>query len=390
MVRAEDLSGTRKLILDLATWLQRFCIYMAIVTEHEPERLKPLLAYLSTIAKASAKFSWPSWVVYNQNFRQEAADSGCKDWSKVDPSIYTQCFMNTSLSGESWCRICQSIDHWSSTCPLRGKSSSSHNTANPQKRLLDLALLAPKKPQPVPHSVPQPCRCYNQYNGDCRFGEQCIYMYHCESCGKPGHTISPKIDTPVKLSWWKSALANHPDQAFAKHILDGLEQGFRIGFNHDKSVVRQSGCNIPCPNPEAVDKYLARIMWLSKEKAASARVHCSPIEIIPKRNKPGKWWLIVDLSVPDGASTNDGVDKEICNLSYTSVNYTAVRVASMGQDTQLAKMHIKQAYRMIPVHRCNRRLLEMQWRDGVFMDKTIPFGIRSTLLIFTAVADALQ
>lgn len=89
VVWAEDLSGTRKLILDLATWLQCFCIYMAVVTEHEPERLKSLLAYLSTIAKASTKFSWLSWVVYDQNCRQEAADSGCKDWSKVDPSTYT-------------------------------------------------------------------------------------------------------------------------------------------------------------------------------------------------------------------------------------------------------------------------------------------------------------
>lgn len=94
------------MIPDLATWIQCFCIYMAIVTEHKPERSKSLLAYLSTIAKASAKFSWPSWVVYDQNFRQEAADSGRKDWTKVDPSIYTQCFTNASLSWESWCRYC--------------------------------------------------------------------------------------------------------------------------------------------------------------------------------------------------------------------------------------------------------------------------------------------
>jgi len=133
-----------------------------------------------------------------------------------------------------------------------------------------------------------------------------------------------------------------------------------------------------------------RIIRLSKEEAASARVHCSPIGIIPKRNKPGKWRLIVDLSAPEGTSTNDGVDKEACSLSYTSVDYIAARVASMGQGTQLAKMDIKQAYRMIPVHPCDRRLLGMRWRDGVFVDKTLPFGLRSAPLIFTAVADALQ
>ena len=188
VVRAEDLLGTRKLIPDLATWLQCFCIYMAVVTEHEPDRVKPLLAYLSMIDKASAKFSWLSWVVYDQNFRQETADSGRKYWSKVDSSIYTQSFTNASLSGESWCRICQSIDYRSSACPLRSRSSSNMaNTANPLKRQLDSVQSTMKKPRPAPHSVPQPCKWYNQCNGDCRFGEQCIYMHQCETCAKPSH-----------------------------------------------------------------------------------------------------------------------------------------------------------------------------------------------------------
>ena len=52
-------------------------------------------------------------------------------------------------------------------------------------------------------------------------------------------------------------------------------------------------------------------------------IHCSPIGIIPKKNKLGKWRLIVDLSSPEGASVNDGVDKEISSLSYTSVDAIA-------------------------------------------------------------------
>ena len=40
VIRAEDLAGTRKLISDLATWLQCFAVYMAVVTEHDPGRTK--------------------------------------------------------------------------------------------------------------------------------------------------------------------------------------------------------------------------------------------------------------------------------------------------------------------------------------------------------------
>ena len=40
------------------------------------------------IAKASIKFQWPSWAVYDQNFRIEAANTPAMDWSKVDPIIH--------------------------------------------------------------------------------------------------------------------------------------------------------------------------------------------------------------------------------------------------------------------------------------------------------------
>ena len=45
VIRAEDLAGSRKLIPDLATWLQCFCIYAAAIAEHELDRIRSLLAY---------------------------------------------------------------------------------------------------------------------------------------------------------------------------------------------------------------------------------------------------------------------------------------------------------------------------------------------------------
>lgn len=117
VIRAEYVNGTRKMILDLATWVQCFALCMAMITEADPSCIKSLLVYMTTIAKASMKYKWMSWVVYDQNYRQEAADSGITDWSKVDPSTYTQCFANAAISSENWCRFCQSINHTSEVCP---------------------------------------------------------------------------------------------------------------------------------------------------------------------------------------------------------------------------------------------------------------------------------
>ena len=69
VVLAADLLQTQKLISDLATWLQCFAIYVATLATKFPGRIPKLMAYQTTIAKASMKYKWPSLVVYDQNFR---------------------------------------------------------------------------------------------------------------------------------------------------------------------------------------------------------------------------------------------------------------------------------------------------------------------------------
>ena len=121
VVQAADLMEHRKLIPDFATWVQCFNIYAVVVISKEPERAKNLLAYMSLIAKCSLKFEWPSWAAYDLNFRQDAADSGLKDWSK---SMYAQCFTGASISQENWCRWCHSIDHVTDTRPIKPSTTA--------------------------------------------------------------------------------------------------------------------------------------------------------------------------------------------------------------------------------------------------------------------------
>ena len=50
------------------------------------------MVYMSCIAKASLKYVWPSWLVHNQNFWQEAASNSLQPWARVDQSIYVESF----------------------------------------------------------------------------------------------------------------------------------------------------------------------------------------------------------------------------------------------------------------------------------------------------------
>ncbi len=58
-----------------------------------------------------------------------------------------------------------------------------------------------------------------------------------------------KITTPLSLSAWQTCLALHPDQEYARYILDGIANGFRIGFAYTALTNRNSATsNHPSAN----------------------------------------------------------------------------------------------------------------------------------------------
>ena len=75
LVQAEDLLQSKRLIPDLPTWIQCFAVYATVLTKKYPGRFANLMAYAAAIATASKKYKWPAWVVYDQNFHQEAASN---------------------------------------------------------------------------------------------------------------------------------------------------------------------------------------------------------------------------------------------------------------------------------------------------------------------------
>ena len=125
----------------------------------------------------------------------------------------------------------------------------------------------------------------------------------------------------------------------------------------------------------------------SSQLSNGCKVH---ISLVPKGHNSGKWRLITDLSFPVGGSVNDGVDPQLCSLEYTSVDKVAKAVVAMGRGTLLAKIDIRSAYRLIPVHPTDRQLLGCKWRGNVYVDAMLPFGLRSAPKLFNGFADALE
>ena len=183
------------------------------------------------------------------------------------------------------------------------------------------------------------------------------------------------------------------------YILEGILHGFRVGFNYAR-VISPSLGNLPSVtnHPQAVQQYIANEVTLGRlvgplVSSEAVAVHCSPIGIIPKQHKPGKWRLIHDLSSPEGASINDGISPDLSSLTYVTVDQVAQDIVRLSPGTLLAKLDVKSAYRIVPVHADDRSLLGLSWEGNVYVDSALPFGLRSACKIFSAfsaLADALQ
>ena len=148
------------------------------------------------------------------------------------------------------------------------------------------------------------------------------------------------VSTPLQLSVWEDSLRFHPDRAFARYILRGIREGFRVGFDR-RSPLKSAARNLQSAqeHPEVIQQYLEKECSLgrmlgpfTKEELSSLPLcHVNRFRVIPKGMNTGKWHLITDLSFPPEESVNDGIHPTLCSLSYTSVEQVAGVVAGLGR-----------------------------------------------------------
>ncbi|KAL5477312.1 hypothetical protein EMCRGX_G024096 [Ephydatia muelleri] len=356
------------------------------VGKKHPDMTPELLAYMLHILRAYREYEEPAWREYDVRFRQQAAVSGNRAWAQLDPQLYNQCFVgrarraaNPQVSEAA--EMAQRPARAEQKAGVGGKAKTDVNSTSGCDVFTYLR---------------QPFRDGQGY-GVGAFTDQLLALNRCTPLiPNKGPAELQNISTPLKAEEWEKALVGHPDEDLVAYIVSGIQTGFRVGFDYAKQRCISARANLPsaAENQEVVTAYL-------KEECAQGRVirmgpaetvvglQISPFGVIPK-GQTGKWRLIVDLSSPHGGSVNDGIDSELCSLSYVSVEDVASIILRLGRGTLMAKVDIKSAYRLLPVHPEDRLLLGMEWQGLAYIDTTLPFGLRSAPKIFTAVADMLE
>ena len=202
--------------------------------------------------------------------------------------------------------------------------------------------------------------------------------------------------TPLSVQAFARYLQSHPDQQFTAFILRGLSYGFRVGYSSSNGTLRSRGVNHPSSlaNQVVVGSYISievregRLVGPIPDPFRGV-VHTSPIGLVPKGHASGRWRMIVDLSSPRAASVNSGIDQALCSLRYASLDDAIELIRYLGPGTELLKMDLKDAYHVVPVHPDDYHLLGISWNGQTYIDRSLPFGLRSAPKLFTAVADAM-
>ena len=154
----------------------------------------------------------------------------------------------------------------------------------------------------------------------------------------PGSFLPPvSAVSPLKVEEFSKELANHPDQQQVFHVLQGLQHGFRLGFQsaHKLKPAKRNKLSA-LHHAHIVDAYLAKEVSLGRvagpfSASPFPHLHISSFGVIPKKGQPGKWHLIVDLSSPGGASVNDGINPLDYSLQYIKVDQVIRMVSHYGR-----------------------------------------------------------
>ena len=198
--------------------------------------------------------------------------------------------------------------------------------------------------------------------------------------------------TPLRAEGWSFWLRSHPDRNFAKSISGILLSGAKIGYRgppiQHRHTNHQSARSAPDILTADLHKQLQHERLTQVDPQAEAQYVYSPLGLVPKHD--GGWRRIHDLSFPHGDSVNDGIPHDWGTLEYATYDDAVDALLFTGQGAQFVKRDLKDAFRHIPVATSDQWLLGFHCDDRYWMERYLPFGLRTAPFIFDLFAKALN
>ena len=195
------------------------------------------------------------------------------------------------------------------------------------------------------------------------------------------------------MSEFRFLLRSHPNARWVDCLLENLEQGFRISCKDDTLHYSARNLQSAIQHPDVVSAALAAQCdkgFLSgpHDNTPLANFVSSGLGVVP--NKDGSWRLICHLSAPMGKSVNDAIDKSSVTMKYPSLDKAIAMIETFLSSPYMIKIDFKNVFRHCRVHPDDWHLLGYAWRGSYYYHRRLPFGLRSSSLLFNQMADAVE
>ena len=164
-------------------------------------------------------------------------------------------------------------------------------------------------------------------------------------------------------------LNDYPFPDLKDYLLCAFHQGFCLGYTGPCFSITPKNLKSASDNEAHVTDAIAKEV-ICRHIAGPFKtppihpLHCSLLGVVPKKDM--SWHLILDLSSLKGLSVNEWISKDDLSVTFSKFDDAMNLVRVAGPGALMAKLDIKHAFRIMPVHPDDWDLLGTCW-DGLYL-----------------------
>ena len=205
-----------------------------------------------------------------------------------------------------------------------------------------------------------------------------------------------RVPSGLNIENWKIYLQNYED----REIVQFLEFGWPTSFDRRYPLIstfepHKSDKEHPVSVPYYIDTELKHEALLGPFNGPPVKnFHINPLMSREKKDSD-KRRIILDLSWPEGASVNAGIDNDyylenIYDVHLPTIDLMERRVLELGRGCYLYKTDLSRGYRQLRIGPIDWPLLGFAYNNKYYMDICPPFGLRSAAMMMQRTSKAVS
>ena len=209
--------------------------------------------------------------------------------------------------------------------------------------------------------------------------------------------IKHQMPSTMNIELWSSLLQDYDDNI----VVEFLKYGWPLGYTkQDLPVTTMKNHKSALINDKHVDDYIEKelsygaLVGPFTSNPFNMPLALSPLMSVPKKDSVERR-TVMDLSFPFETSVNDGIPRDSYlgdnfKLHYPAIDHLISLINEKGPRCLLYKMDIKRCYRWIPTDPHDYHLLGLSWKNNIYFDTKMPFGIRTGAMAAQRTTNALM